>query len=241
MSQTQKDSHSQQETAVNNVTGWRTLALMPLSLGIHLWTRTLRMEMSPSDEARFSNTPSPSLFLFWHHGLFVAAEAKRRYRRKQPMSGLISASKDGAWLAALYKLLGIGFVRGSSSFRGAQALQECLATMKAGSDIVITPDGPRGPSCQVKRGPAFLAQKSDASIVLLSTHFAKAKRFNSWDGFYLPYPFSTVRIGCASYANIDALMETFPEAKSEANALQLGLENLYQANEFSEHKKAFRP
>jgi lysophospholipid acyltransferase (LPLAT)-like uncharacterized protein len=59
---------------------------------------------------------------------------------------------------------------------------------------VITPDGPRGPVYQLGQGVIFLAQKCNAAVVPGSMEFSGSWRFKSWDRFFIPRPFSTVRI-----------------------------------------------
>lgn len=215
------------ETTINEVRGWRYAAIVCVSLLIRSWTRTLRIEISPEDEARLREKEPGRVFLFWHNRLFIASEIIHRFRGGNPVSGLISASKDGAWLAALYKQLGIGVIRGSSSYRGTQALQECLQVIRAGADIAITPDGPRGPRYTVKPGPLWIATQTRSALSLVSAHFCSAYRFKSWDGFYLPYPFSKIKLQCVVYPNAESLQSQFPNAKDTAAALKAALDALH--------------
>jgi lysophospholipid acyltransferase (LPLAT)-like uncharacterized protein len=143
--------------------------------------------------------------------LFIVGEVCRRYRRQQRLVALVSASKDGAWLAAFFKLMGIDAARGSSSWRGMQALREMLAARQSGADIGITPDGPRGPCYDLKPGVVLLARLSHAPMILYCARFRSAWRLRSWDKFYIPKPFSTVEINVRflpSYASLDADGET---------------------------------
>jgi lysophospholipid acyltransferase (LPLAT)-like uncharacterized protein len=64
----------------------------------------------------------------------------------------------------------------------------------AGTNIVITPDGPRGPVYELGQGIIFLAQKCNAGVVPGSMEFSSSWRFKSWDRFFVPRPFSTVRV-----------------------------------------------
>jgi lysophospholipid acyltransferase (LPLAT)-like uncharacterized protein len=103
--------------------------------------------------------------------------------------------------------MGIDAARGSSSWRGMQALREMLAARQAGADIGITPDGPRGPCYDLKPGVVLLARLSHAPMILYCGRFRSAWRLRSWDGFYLPKPFSTVDLSVCflpDYASLDA-------------------------------------
>ena len=107
---------------------------------------------------------------------------------------MISASGDGAWLAAFFRLCGLHSVRGSSSWRGKAALKALVAKAAQGHDIAITPDGPRGPCYDFKPGALLAARLAKAPVVLLGMRFSRAWRLSSWDGLYLPRPFSRVRV-----------------------------------------------
>lgn len=180
---------------VRQLSGWRRLAIGALAMVARAWCATLRIE--PDDEARrLLADPQGTVFVLWHNRLFTIAEVHRRFRRphvQRPIYGLISASRDGAWLAGFFEKIGIRAVRGSSSWRGAQAVREALKLLQEG-DLGITPDGPRGPCYDFKSGAALMARKAHCPVVLLSLNYAKAHRLKSWDGFYLPWPFSRVEL-----------------------------------------------
>jgi lysophospholipid acyltransferase (LPLAT)-like uncharacterized protein len=163
---------------------------------MRLWAGTLRIEASASDLALMRDTSTPTVLLFWHNRLFMAAEVYRRFRRPKPTFGLVSTSKDGAWLAAFFQLSGLGSVRGSSSRRGREAVLNLAVKLAEGNDVAVTPDGPRGPKYSFKPGPAMLIGRTGSRALLFGTSFASAWRLGSWDGFFLPRPFSKVTVCC---------------------------------------------
>ncbi len=148
--------------------------------------------MSDEDRRRLGDTDKPTVLVFWHNRLFLACEVYRRFRKGRVTYGLISASRDGAWLAAFMELSGLHAIRGSSSRRGREALNELQKRLREGSDIAITPDGPRGPAYSFKAGAPLLAAQTGARVLLVNASFSSAWRLRSWDRFYLPKPFSTV-------------------------------------------------
>lgn len=180
---------------VRKLRGWRCLAVALLALLAKAWCATLRI--TPDAEARrLLASPRATVFVLWHNRLFTIAEVHKRFRRPhtdRPIHGLISASRDGAWLTGFFERIGIRAIRGSSSWRGAQAVREAVKILESG-DLGITPDGPRGPCYDFKPGVALVARKAGCPVVLLSLNYACAKRLNSWDGFYLPLPFSRVEL-----------------------------------------------
>jgi lysophospholipid acyltransferase (LPLAT)-like uncharacterized protein len=170
--------------------------LLPLGLLIRLWGLTLRFEVSPESERCLRKIDEPVAFVLWHNRLFLVSEIFRRYRERRPIYGLVSASKDGAWLAAFFSLVGIRSVRGSSSRLGREAVTALVDVMRAGNDIGITPDGPRGPIYDFKAGALIVSRRTKTPILLLGGEYSGAWQLKSWDRFYLPKPFSTVRLEC---------------------------------------------
>lgn len=158
------------------------------------WGRTFRFDIAAEDEARLRDVSEPTILVFWHCWLFLAAECHRRYRPDRRTYGLISASKDGAWLAAFIDLIGLESVRGSSSRRGREALQELRSLLAEGNDVALTPDGPRGPRFSFKPGAAILARRSATRLLLVGAQCPAAWKANSWDEFRVPRPFARVSL-----------------------------------------------
>jgi lysophospholipid acyltransferase (LPLAT)-like uncharacterized protein len=93
-------------------------------------------------------------------------------------------------------MIGMYPVRGSSSNFGREAARTLIDVMRGGHDIGITPDGPRGPRYDFKAGGLIVARRTHAPILLIGGEFSSAWQLGSWDGFYLPKPFSCVRLQC---------------------------------------------
>lgn len=103
---------------------------------------------------------------------------------------LISTHRDGDIIANVMKGFGFNLVRGSSSKGGLSALREMVTLLKNGSDIGITPDGPKGPFQVVKGGVAQLAKISNKAIIPIAYSSSRHFICTSWDRFFLPLPFS---------------------------------------------------
>lgn len=169
---------------------------MPIGWLLRIWGGTLRFEGSPETWQNLAKVDESIAFVMWHNRLFISPETFRRYRKGRSFYGLVSASKDGAWLDVLYSLLGMKTVRGSSSKGGREAVTALVNVMKLGNDIGVTPDGPRGPLYDFKAGCLIVARRAHSPIMLLGAEYFSAWRLKSWDQFYLPKPFSRVRITC---------------------------------------------
>ena len=181
---------------MHEIAGWRRALLWPFGLLLRLWGRSLRFEATPEDLRAYTKKDEPVAIALWHNRLFLAAEIVRRYRGGRPAYALVSASQDGAWLSAFFSLVGLATVRGSSSRLGREAANALVETLRAGHDIGITPDGPRGPCYELKPGGVIVARRTRAPLLLIGAEFQSAWRLRSWDRFYVPRPFSRVRMRC---------------------------------------------
>ena len=134
------------------------------------------------------------IFALWHNRLALAPILYQRYvRQYEParrMVGLVSASRDGGLLAQILEYFGVETARGSSSRRGGQALVEIASRVHGGSDVTITPDGPRGPCYEAHEGVITTAQITGLPIIPASTYLTWKICLNSWDKFQIPLPFT---------------------------------------------------
>jgi len=172
----------------------KRLLVFPIACIFRLWLRSLRMRLSEEYRSELEDVEHPTVVIVWHNRLSVAAEYVRRFRRGRRLCGLVSGSRDGAWLETFFRAIGILVTRGSRKRRGSQAIRELIGQLKEGHDVGITPDGSRGPCYEAKPGALLVAKVSKAPVLLLSFEFSSAWRLNSWDGFYLPKPFSRVTV-----------------------------------------------
>ena len=78
---------------------------------------------------------------------------------------LISQHQDGEIIARIVERFGFKAVRGSSTRGGVEALRELIRLGRAGVDLVVTPDGPRGPAQIAKMGVIQLAQSTDSTAL----------------------------------------------------------------------------
>jgi hypothetical protein len=143
----------------------------------------------------FTGTPSdPAIYCFWHNRLALCIIPYRHYVQqghvRPGMAALVSASKDGGFLAGVLEHFGVEPVRGSSSRRGGQAMLELTTWADRGHSVSITPDGPRGPCYVVQDGVMSLAQLTGLPIVPYSCNLGWKIRLKSWDRFQIPLPFS---------------------------------------------------
>lgn len=82
----------------------------------------------------------------------------------------------------------------SANMATARQLAKLVRQVKAGRDAYITPDGPEGPSYEIKPGITYIAQKADATILPLGAYARHGYRLPRWDRYVLPYPFSKIAV-----------------------------------------------
>jgi len=176
---------------------------------------TLRMNVEDRSGLLNRDLKQPMIWTFWHNRMFVVPLLRDGYARHRTGAVLSSPSGDGAIIAAVMKSFGLKSVRGSSSRRGATALLELAGTLKAGEDVAVTPDGPRGPRYKLGQGVVFLAQQTGAGILPIHIEYSRAVRLKSWDRFMIPLPFAKVRVIC------DELIFVAPDADAEAERARI--------------------
>ena len=130
----------------------------------------------------------------WHNRLLIFPVVLRLFFSNRHGAALISASRDGDLLADAIKRFGFDVVRGSSSRLGASAILQLTEVFSSRRDVVITPDGPRGPVYELGPGIIFLAQKSGAAVLPMNMEYSNCWRIKSWDRFIVPRPFAKVHV-----------------------------------------------
>jgi len=141
-----------------------------------------------------------AIYVFWHQNIISLL----LNRKKEGVKVMISSSKDGDYIAEPAKLFGYVPIRGSSTRQGAKAFRQILNHTQNNSDncqlpivncsVAITPDGPKGPAFEFKPGALQLSLLSGLPIIAVRVTVSSAWRFDSWDGFILPYPFAKINI-----------------------------------------------
>jgi len=184
---------------VPNAPRWRErFAAWVVCSVIRLLSATVHFKLNDRSGSFERTPPGPVIYCVWHNRLALSMRVYFGFAKpRNPTAGLaamVSASKDGALLAAILECFKVQPVRGSTSRRGPQALLELTTWANRGYDLAITPDGPRGPCYVVQDGVMSLAQITGRPIVPLSFQLSRKFRAKSWDRFQVPLPFSTCEI-----------------------------------------------
>jgi len=149
-----------------------------------MWSTRITVE-GEEPYRRLRDQNKPVILMIWHGRLFITPF----FFRNRDIMPMISPSGDGELLVKLASGWGYKFLRGSGSHSMLKAWAALKKELAAGGEVVIVPDGPKGPGKHVKPGALKLSQVSGAHIVPFSFSAARRKILGSWDGFLLPWPF----------------------------------------------------
>jgi lysophospholipid acyltransferase (LPLAT)-like uncharacterized protein len=210
------------------IEGWRARWLIAFGFWLlQIWTRTLRFEVEDHVGELGKPVTENYIATLWHNRLLLIAFALKKFFPQRQGVALISASRDGEIVTDLTRRFGFDVVRGSSSRLGTSAILELGNVVTSGRDILVTPDGPRGPAYELGQGVIFLAQKTGAAVVPLNFEYSNCWRLKSWDRFILPWPFAKVRFIIGSLHHV-RMTNTPEEFEAERLRLQQAMMSLVE-------------
>ncbi|WP_295419394.1 lysophospholipid acyltransferase family protein [Sulfurovum sp.] len=128
----------------------------------------------------------------WHGELFMSPQAYRKIHKNHPASAIISSHFDGSLIAGTLNLLGIRPLRGSSRKGAQKVLLQAFKSIRRGEEVLITPDGPKGPRHHMSDGAIGLALKSKLPVFVMNFKAENYWQLKSWDRFVIPKPFTKV-------------------------------------------------
>ena len=174
----------------------RTLAPRTLWLYSRSWRYTL---LGAERRAHALERGKGVILALWHGRMMLAIPPYRG----QDMTILVSGSEDGNMSEALLEGYGYRIIRGSSSKGGARALRAMLEALDAGSTVVVTPDGPRGPRHSMNPGVAWMARATGFAVLPAGFAADRAWKLASWDRYAIPKPFARVVLAYGEPVCID--------------------------------------
>ena len=105
---------------------------------------------------------------------------------------LVSPSEDGEIPAQIMARWGYKILRGSGSHAIIRAWNVMKKELEGGGEVIIVPDGPKGPERIMKMGGIKLAHETGAWLVPFSFSSSRKKVMSSWDRFLVGRPFSRI-------------------------------------------------
>ncbi len=178
--------------------------VLPIFVVVRLLIASIRFKCD-KNVRDICSRPDRLVGIAWHKNIIFLAKAKSYFRPNFNMAGLVSASKDAAYLVAFFNLMNIRSVRGSYMRRGREAILDLVDELKSDCDAFITPDGPRGPANVAKRGFYAVSKAAGVRVAFLRFKPSRYVEVSSWDKFVIPLPFSSVDVEVIEFENTDAL------------------------------------
>lgn len=165
-----------------------TLAAGPVlgAIALRALGATLRVRREEAAVARLWAARAPVIYAVWHDRLLLLPYLYGHRGSRV----LASRSRDGELVARWIRRFGLEPVRGSSTRGGGEALRLLTRALRSGYEVVVVPDGPKGPREVLKPGVIALARLTGAPIVPMALGASREWRLRSWDEFRIPKPFA---------------------------------------------------
>ncbi|MBL8748781.1 MAG: lysophospholipid acyltransferase family protein, partial [Planctomycetes bacterium] len=153
----------------------------------------------------------PWIVSMWHGRMLCLMPM--RLHKGRGIHVLVSPSDDGSLAARALRSFRFRAIRGSLSRGGATALRTMRDLMTGGGQLVVTPDGPRGPRHATNAGVAWLARATGSPVLPVGVAVDRAWRLRSWDRFTIPKPFARLVVAYGEPVEVaattdDAQLET---------------------------------
>ncbi|WP_456387455.1 lysophospholipid acyltransferase family protein [Desulfolithobacter sp.] len=132
----------------------------------------------------------PVVACCWHYSVLYMLYHLRHY----PSAVMVSASRDGEYVARITEQMGHLPLRGSRNHDGARALKGMLRAMRDGYNCGLIGDGSQGPPRILQPGAILLSSRTRAPIVPISWSASRHLAFSSWDRLSLPLPLARVHV-----------------------------------------------
>lgn len=169
---------------------WKLIGVFGKLL-VDLLFKTTRIEITGLEKVASIIDSRRFIFAFWHSRILLISYLYQGWNAVV----LVSQSQDGEFIARVVQRQGHEPIRGSTTRGGLRALSQMIKNLKEyPRPAGIIPDGPQGPRFKVQPGIIALAKKTGLPIVPVTYSARRAKVFNSWDRFILPFPFTQCRI-----------------------------------------------
>ena len=130
-----------------------------------------------------------AIFAFWHNRLALGPGI---FTGHKDIHALVSPHSDGKIISDIVNKFGFGVINGSTNKNSVVALKAIIKKLHNGSNIVITPDGPRGPIYKINSNINKVAQKYNIKLIPVSCKASRYFLLKSWDKLIMPLPFGKI-------------------------------------------------
>jgi len=151
---------------------------------------TCRVEMQGREHLDQAVARGTIIAAFWHYSILYIFHNLRHLRA----AVMVSASRDGEYIARVARLYGHVPVRGSANQKGVSGLKKMLREVRSGNNAGIVADGSQGPARQAQPGAILVASRTGSLIVPMAWAASRYRAFHSWDRTVVPLPFCRLRV-----------------------------------------------
>jgi hypothetical protein len=97
-------------------------------------------------------------------------------------------------VAGVLNAWGVSTVRGSTTRGAVRGYLRLVEAYRHGHNLVVLPDGPRGPRYVAKTGAVHLAKSVGGPIYPMAYAATRFVRLKSWDRLIIPLPFARILV-----------------------------------------------
>ncbi len=197
---------------------------------VNLFYRTVRLRVENAEiRDTLLGRGAGAIYVFWHGRLFPLIAAFRGSGTVIP----VSSSEDGKMIAAVLRGFHYDVIMQMPRRGNERALLAMRRKLAEGREVAFAADGPLGPFEHLQMGPVYLAAKTGAPIITVTTSAARGLFFQkAWDRFYIPAPFSEAVV------RFDGVFHVPPESnEAEMERYRVAVEKHLRAiGEFADRK-----
>lgn len=227
-----RESGRAEDSAFRRHWTWRERLLVrvaggAIALVLRLVYATLRVRVvDPAGVVAAHRGGARMVFATWHDGIVLLPLAMLRVETRFRPRVMLSWHRDAEIAAQAVRPFGVQVIRGSSTRGWLGAIRGLLEAHARGEDLVVVPDGPKGPRHLAKDGVGQLARATQAPVVPIGLAAQPAVRLGSWDRLQIPVPFARVGFvfgppvtpGADARATLAAVQEALAAAAGAAAA-----------------------
>ncbi|MDX2168897.1 MAG: lysophospholipid acyltransferase family protein [Deltaproteobacteria bacterium] len=195
---------------------------------LFLLRRSLRVEyVGDADlRARWARNER-AVLACWHNRLLILPVLGE----EAPMCIMVSQHRDGEMATQLLGAWGVTTVRGSATRGAVGGFLRLVDAFRHGNNMMVFPDGPRGPRYVAKPGVIHLAKAVAAPIYPVAYATTRAWRLKSWDRLIVPKPFGRIRVAVGAPLSVpqDASSEQLTGLVTELQARLVQLSESVEA------------
>ena len=195
-----RDAAAAQDSPFRRHWTWRDRLLVAvagwaIAAALRLIYATLRVRcLDPHDALGAHARGEHAVWATWHDGIVLLPLMVVRVHPQFRPRVVLSWHRDAEIAAQAVRRFGVAVTRGSEARGWMGAVRGLLEAHARGEDLVVVPDGPRGPRHEAKEGVVQLARATRLPVVAIGIAAAPARRLRSWDRLQVPRPFARVAL-----------------------------------------------